>query len=67
MARTVGIPAAIGAELVLQGGVGTGLVLPLGKQVYEPVLRGMAEAGIRFMECADVCPRPVSRLNLRNK
>lgn len=51
MSRTVGIPAAIGADMILQGKIDlTGVHGPVHKEVYKPVLARLAEMGLRFEE-----------------
>jgi len=51
MARTVGLPAAIGAKLVLQGEIGlTGVQVPVVPEIYRPVLAELEEQGIAFEE-----------------
>jgi len=53
MSRTVGLPAAIGADLILQGKIEKrGVLAPTSKQIYEPVLAKLDEQGIRFEEKA---------------
>jgi saccharopine dehydrogenase-like NADP-dependent oxidoreductase len=51
MAKTVGLPVAIAAELILNGKVtATGVMIPNKKEIYEPVLRELARMGICFEE-----------------
>lgn len=51
MARTVGLPAAIGAKLILQGEVHlTGVHTPVVSEIYEPVLGELEQLGIHFTE-----------------
>ena len=51
MGRTVGLPAAMGVDLIAQGGVvGRGVIVPVSKDVYEPIMRQLAKEGIRFQE-----------------
>jgi len=52
MARTVGITAAICAQLILQDAqaLGTGVQRPLDRKWYEPVLRRLDDEGIRLEE-----------------
>lgn len=51
MAKTVGLPLAIAAELILTGQLFfTGLHIPVKKEVYEPVLMKLKENGIAFKE-----------------
>ncbi|KAF4081396.1 hypothetical protein AMELA_G00160900 [Ameiurus melas] len=49
MAKTVGYPAAIAARMVLDGELNTkGLVVPLTKTIYSPVLRRLQQEGLQF-------------------
>mmetsp|Transcript_29211 Transcript_29211/g.32439 ORF Transcript_29211/g.32439 Transcript_29211/m.32439 type:complete len:97 (+) Transcript_29211:1-291(+) len=49
MAKTVGLPVAISAHLILQGKIkATGVRIPISKEVYEPILDVLAEEGIKF-------------------
>lgn len=51
MSRTVGLPAAIGARLVLEGRIAeTGVRVPVTPDIYEPILDELAALGIRFQE-----------------
>jgi len=52
MARTVGLPAAIGARMILHGEFGdlTGVHVPVIPEIYEPVLAELAELGISLAE-----------------
>ncbi len=51
MARTVGLPLAFAARLVLDGGVKErGVLLPLSPGIYDPLLDALEGAGIRFTE-----------------
>jgi saccharopine dehydrogenase (NADP+, L-glutamate forming) len=51
MSRTVGLPAAIGARLVLEGKIAvTGVQVPVRPEIYEPVLRELEAYGVRFRE-----------------
>ena len=51
MARTVGLPVAIAALKILNGTISTpGVQLPITKEIYEPILRELAENGIVFKE-----------------
>ncbi len=50
ISRTVGLPAAIGAKLILNGDIKTrGVILPLDKEVYEPILNELEELGIGYI------------------
>ena len=49
ISRTVGLPAAIGAKLILNGEINTrGVILPLEKEVYEPILNELEDLGIAY-------------------
>uniref|UniRef100_A0AAY4BA69 Alpha-aminoadipic semialdehyde synthase, mitochondrial n=1 Tax=Denticeps clupeoides TaxID=299321 RepID=A0AAY4BA69_9TELE len=49
MAKTVGYPAAIAARMVLNGEITTkGLVVPMTKDIYAPVLKRLQEEGLHF-------------------
>jgi saccharopine dehydrogenase (NADP+, L-glutamate forming) len=51
MARTVGLPAAIGAGLILQGKIkSAGVQIPVLPEIYEPVLEELKRRGIAFRE-----------------
>jgi saccharopine dehydrogenase (NAD+, L-glutamate forming) len=51
MARTVGLPVAIAALKILNGTISTpGVQLPITKEVYDPILKELAENGIVFTE-----------------
>ena len=51
MAITVGIPMAIATKLLLTGVITKkGVVIPIIKDVYEPVLKELEEFGINFIE-----------------
>ncbi len=51
MARTVGLPAAIAAKLILHGEIKLrGVQVPVVPEIYEPVLVELEELGIRFVE-----------------
>jgi len=55
MARTVGLPAAIGAKLILQGKINlTGIQIPISPGIYEPILQELEEQGITFKEKTEV-------------
>ena len=54
MARTVGLPTAIAAELVLGGEITvTGSRIPTHPSIYRPVLRELAREGLAFEERVD--------------
>ncbi len=51
MARTVSLPAAIGAALILKGAIRmTGVHIPVAKDIYNPVLDELANLDIRCVE-----------------
>lgn len=51
MSKTVGLPLAITTRLLLDGKISNrGVMLPLNKTIYEPVLKELAEFGIEFIE-----------------
>lgn len=51
MAKTVGLPLAIAAKLILTGKIkAKGLCIPTSKEIYAPVLGELATMGIDFME-----------------
>lgn len=51
MSITVGVPSAIGAELVLQGKIQErGVLRPIYKDIYVPTLAMLEKAGIKLVE-----------------
>jgi saccharopine dehydrogenase (NADP+, L-glutamate forming)/spermidine synthase len=51
MARTVGLPAAIGTKLILEGKIKkTGVHIPVIPEFYKPILQELRELGIVFKE-----------------
>ncbi|HAN78389.1 MAG TPA: saccharopine dehydrogenase, partial [Bacteroidales bacterium] len=51
MSITVGIPVAIATKLILTGVItAKGVVIPVNKDIYEPVLAELADYGIKFTE-----------------
>ncbi len=51
MSRTVGLPAAIGARLILEGKIRkTGVQTPLDPTIYEPILTELSRQGVVFRE-----------------
>ena len=51
MAKTVGLPVAIAAKLILSGAIkSTGVKIPTTKDIYVPVLKELEENGINFVE-----------------
>ncbi len=59
MARTVGLPAAIAVDLLLDGDLPlTGCHIPTHPAIYEPILQRLETEGLRFHETV----RPVDRV-----
>lgn len=57
MAKTVGLPLGIAAELILQKKIGlTGLHIPVVPEIYTPVLTRLSEEGIHFTESEQDIP-----------
>lgn len=51
MSDTVGLPVAICTKMILEGKIqDKGVMLPISKSIYEPVLRELEQFGIRFDE-----------------
>jgi len=51
MSRTVGLPAAIGVRMILENQItARGILIPVEKSIYEPILKELSELGIRFKE-----------------
>lgn len=51
MAKTVGLPCAIGAKMVLDKEIQTtGMILPLSKEIYKPMLNRLQGEGITWSE-----------------
>jgi saccharopine dehydrogenase-like NADP-dependent oxidoreductase len=51
MAKTVGLPMAIAAKLILTGKIKVkGVQMPISKDVYEPVLEELKSFGVNFFE-----------------
>ncbi|MCW3101711.1 MAG: saccharopine dehydrogenase [Bacteroidetes bacterium] len=51
MAKTVGLPLAITAKLILQGKIlARGVVIPTSKEIYIPLLEELETLGVRFEE-----------------
>jgi saccharopine dehydrogenase-like NADP-dependent oxidoreductase len=63
MAATVGLPVAITSRLILEEKVNLkGVQLPIMKEVYDPVLKELADYGIRFVEKEEEIPMDISSL-----
>jgi len=55
MAKTVGLPTAIAATMILDGKItDTGVLIPVLPSVYEPILGELAAAGVGFTEKVEV-------------
>ncbi|MFN8673373.1 MAG: saccharopine dehydrogenase C-terminal domain-containing protein [Candidatus Sericytochromatia bacterium] len=51
MAKTVGLPVAIATKLILNGEIKTkGVLVPLTKEIYSPVLAELENYGIKFID-----------------
>jgi saccharopine dehydrogenase-like NADP-dependent oxidoreductase len=51
MAKTVGLPLAIASKLLLNGEIKSrGIMVPVTKEIYEPVLKELEQHGIHFRE-----------------
>ncbi len=51
MSDTVGLPLGIATKMLLNGSIKTrGVVLPLDKQIYDPVLKELKQFGIDFLD-----------------
>jgi len=51
MAKTVGLPVAIATMGILNGKITTpGVQIPISKEVYQPILKELADYGIIFKE-----------------
>lgn len=60
ISRTVGLPAAIAARMVLNGKItATGVHIPIIKEIYEPILNELKNHDIRFVEETFYVPEPV--------
>lgn len=57
MAKTVGLPLAIGAKLILENAIQlTGLHIPVHKAIYTPVMQLLPQYGIEFTEVVTNIP-----------
>ncbi len=55
IAQTVSLPAAIGVRMILEGKIAKrGVMIPVHKEIYEPVLQELEEMGISFVEKVEV-------------
>ena len=51
MNRTVGLPAAVGARMILEGKIkAAGVLIPVTPEIYEPVLKELQRLGLEFTE-----------------
>jgi hypothetical protein len=51
MAKTVGLPVAIAALKILNGEIkNTGVLMPIDKRIYTPILKELEEYGVVFKE-----------------
>lgn len=51
MARTVSLPLAIGIKMMAEGKINlTGVQIPIKKEIYQPVLGGLEDLGIKMVE-----------------
>ena len=51
MAKTVGLPVAIATLKILNGEIKTpGVLRPISKEVYEPILKELKSFGVSFTE-----------------
>jgi alpha-aminoadipic semialdehyde synthase len=50
MAKTVGYPAAIATDMVLNGIHEKGVIAPMSKAIYEPMIKKLHDEGITFVE-----------------
>ena len=63
MAATVGLPVAITSRLILENRINLkGVRLPIMRELYEPVLKELAEYGIAFVEDEREIPMDISSL-----
>ena len=55
MAKTVGLPAAIATDLILRGTIREkGVVAPMSKTIYKPILEELHKQGIKFVESTKI-------------
>lgn len=54
MAKTVGLPLAMGVRMILNGEISQkGVVIPVSAEIYNPVLKELSGFGIKFQEHLD--------------
>ncbi|KAA3677485.1 uncharacterized protein DEA37_0002436 [Paragonimus westermani] len=59
MSRTVGIPAAIAAKMIVNGEVtDKGIVLPLKPHIYKPIIERLKQEGIQAQESSTFMSLP---------
>lgn len=64
MAKTVGLPLGIAAELMLKGEINaSGVQVPILPEIYEPILTGLATHGLNFIEREMPVGTPKAQLN----
>ncbi len=55
IAQTVSLPAAIGVRMILEGKISSrGVMIPVTREIYEPVLEELEDMGIKFREKVEV-------------
>lgn len=55
MSNTVGLPVGICSKLILSGNIkDTGIMLPIKKEVYQPILEELESCNIRFIEKEEI-------------
>ncbi|MDQ4140309.1 MAG: saccharopine dehydrogenase NADP-binding domain-containing protein [Bacteroidota bacterium] len=55
MAKTVGLPLGLAAELILQNKLSlTGVQIPTQPEIYEPILAGLEKLGVTFIEQEEI-------------
>ena len=60
MAKTVGYPAAIAAQMIADKQINaTGLLLPINQEIYQPLLKKLQSEGLKFKEVT-VCDKQTS-------
>jgi len=66
MNRTVGLPAAVGVRMILEGKIKTtGVLVPVTPEVYEPVLEELERLGLHFSEKTEVLQERKPRAAVR--
>ena len=54
MAKTVGVTAAIGMRLILDGKIPQrGVISPIHKEIYEPIMSELERLGVHMIEESD--------------